>query len=607
MIDEYGMESKVPRGMSVKVRLAILTIAMALCFGIILAISSQGLARLSAAVAQINRIQGSFLRSADNLQSQCAAIELFALSHAMKAASGATEVGASSRPPLEAISNAAKSAASGLKGFQDISVPGDVRASVLASFDDYMKTIDGLPDDLDAGKDRLAARVDGVQNAFLLFNNQMSLLLAALRDAGDAAADRTVKLTRRTSLELMAVIVGAVLTCVLLAALMIRSITRPLGGLVAAVRSIGEGDLRTTMGITAGGEIGRIATSVDGLIIDLRSLIGTVKDRLVFLSDTGRSLSSMMAQTGAAVVQINSSIASTGGQLLEQTAAVSEVTAAIEELARSVDALGAMIVTQSSVISQSSAAVEEMIANVESVAVNITTAVDASTALVAEGGEGKTRIDEVGESVAAIVRYSENLGEAAALITKIAQRTNLLAMNAAIEAAHAGDSGKGFAVVADEIRNLAEQSSSQAKDIAADLNRVKAAIGAVRAASMAAVDSFASVLGKSGTLGEEIRAIGASMSEQRAGGRQVLEGLGRIRDFTREIERGSGEMAGGNKSILEQVQRLTNINTTVVRNNEEMTSGTTEINQAIAGTIDLSSRNADLIAELQSAMDKFRI
>jgi methyl-accepting chemotaxis protein len=607
MPDAHGSKSNLYRGMSVKFRLTVLTMAMAVCCGAILAISFTSLSRLNASATKINRIQGSFVRSADNLQSQCVSIELFALSHAMRTASGEKEVGTSSRQPLEAILNSAKAAASGIEGLQDMTIPGDSRATALASFAEYMQALEGLPGDLDAGGQRLTERVDAVQNAFLVFSNRMALLLAALRDAGDAAASATVKLTTSTLYQLVAVIVGAIVICISLAILIIRSITRPLGGLVAAVKRIGEGDLRATMGITTGGEIGRIASSVDGLIVDLRSLIGTVKDKLALLQDTDQGLSSMMAQTGAAVVQINSNISSTGGQLMEQSAAVSEVTAAIEELARNVDALGEMIVTQASIISQSSAAVEEMIATVESVASNIAAAVDASSALVAEGQEGKARIDEVGEAVAAIVRYSENLGEAADLITQISGRTNLLAMNAAIEAAHAGDSGKGFAVVADEIRKLAEQSDSQSKDISADLNRVSAAIEEVRSASSAAVGSFASMLGKSSTLGEEIRAIGSSMAEQRQGGKQVLEGLGRIRDFTREIERGSGEMAGGNKSILEQVQKLTNVNTAVVRNNEEMSSGTAEINQAVAGTIDLSSKTADLIAELRSAMDKFRI
>jgi methyl-accepting chemotaxis protein len=313
-----------------------------------------------------------------------------------------------------------------------------------------------------------------------------------------------------------------------------------------------------------------------------------------------------MTQTGAAVMQINSSISSTGNQLNQQSEAVTAVTEAIEELARGVDNLNEMITSQSSVISASSSAVEEMIANIESTASNVVTAVEESKALLGEGEEGKTRIDEVDESVAEIVRHSENLGEAAALILQIADRTNLLAMNAAIEAAHAGETGKGFAVVADEIRKLAEQATSQSRDIAADLNQVSSAIDKVRSASIAAVRSFVSILSHSQALGNEVGVIGISMAEQHEGGRQVLEGLEKLRDITLEIELGSTEMTDGNKSILDQVQRLIAVNAAVVGNNVEMTSGTTEINKSVASTMDLSQKNARLIVELRDAMDRFK-
>jgi methyl-accepting chemotaxis protein len=283
------------------------------------------------------------------------------------------------------------------------------------------------------------------------------------------------------------------------------------------------------------------------------------------------------------------------------------VESAVERLSSGVDSLGAMLANQSSAISSSSSAIEEIIATIESVATRVGVAVDESKALIAEGGEGRGRITEVDAQVTEIVRRSENLGEAAQLITQIAERTNLLAMNAAIEAAHAGESGKGFAVVADEIRKLAEQATSQATDIAADLGGVSSAIDTVRAASTSAVDSFASILGRSGVLAEEIAGIGLLMEEQNKDGRQALETLGWLRDLTREIARGGGEMKEGNQSIVDQVLKLTSINAAVVGNNTEMASGTAEINEAIAGTIDLSSKNAQLIEELRDALDRFKI
>ncbi len=591
----------------IAVKLSLLAFVMALSCLVILAVSSRGFSLLMGSIDAIQRVEGDLLRKGTDLQSQCESIQIFVLNRALDAAGGERGVGESSRAALATLMLAAKTTELSIEGEKDLPVSAQALKQVTDSFTDYMAVLGGMPEALDAGKKTTAGFIDSIQEAFRSLGSQMSVFLGALRETGTAASQGARAMSRSTSLLLSLVIAGAVLLCMALALLIMRSITKPLGGLVTAVVKIGGGDLTVNTGISTGDELGKIAASVDGLVVNLRSLIGTAKKRMALLEESGQNLSSMMSQTGAAVVQINSNIAGTGSQLREQSAAVTEVSAAIEELTRSVDALGSMIANQSAVITESSAAVEEMIANVESVAANAAVAVEASKALVAEGGEGKARIDEVGESVAAIVRYSENLGEAATLITAIAGRTNLLAMNAAIEAAHAGDAGRGFAVVADEIRKLAEEANSQSKDISADLRRVTTAIETVRTASAAAVGSFASILDKSDVLGDEVRAMGSSMSEQREGGRLVLEGLSRLRDITREIEHGSGEMAQGNASMLAQVQKLTNVNQVVVRNNDEMTSGTTEINEAVAGTIDLSAKTSDLIAEWRSAMDKFSL
>src|SRR5208337_4923453 len=230
-----------------------------------------------------------------------------------------------------------------------------------------------------------------------------------------------------------------------------------------------------------------------------------------------------MEETGAAVIEINANIGNARGQLDGQSSAVREVIEAIQALTTGVDTLSDMIQRQSAGVSQSSASVEEMIANIESVAANVEGASKGAELLATKGSEGKARIDEVSETVDAIVHYSENLSEAARLITEIADRTNLLAMNAAIEAAHAGEAGKGFSVVADEIRNLAETSSEQSHTIGAELAQVRKGIEEIVASSRDTAASFSRVMQKLADTDRIVQEVKNAMAEQKEGSSQVLE------------------------------------------------------------------------------------
>lgn len=483
----------------------------------------------------------------------------------------------------------------------------DAATATKAAFDAYAKASKNtLGFIIDVPALALSSMPD-LEKKFGAILDSVATLDQAIAKAGSTAYASAQKQANRLIILLMAVGLIVIVLTIGLSTIAVLSITAPIATLVGVLDTAGKGDYRVTTGLTGKDEMGRMGRSIDTLIGQTRSLIGTVQEKVAALEETGHNLATNMEETGSAVIQINSNISSTKTQLNEQTDSVSEVSAAIEQLARSVDSLSGLIGTQSSVVSQSSAAVEQMIANVESVAQSLGVAAEASTSLVSVGAEGKTRIDEVGESVRDIVRNSENLNEAATVIAAIAERTNLLAMNAAIEAAHAGEAGKGFAVVADEIRKLAEQSTGQAKDISAGLGKVAQSIETVRAASDSAVESFAAVLERSEALGGEIGKTSAAMSEQREGGRQLLDGLSRLKDITQQISQGAQEMTGGNRAILDQVARLTAVNKSVVQNNDEIMIGTREINEAIVATTELSSHTADLISDVKSAADKFTV
>ena len=581
-------------------------------FAILFVVTQNGLGKLSDTIRQQQTIQINLTRLVGSLRNDCYSVQLSiyqAIVDQIKQTSSAELE--HSLAEADGHLSAAKADMDSIGELQGI--PPSVATTLHRTsevFSIYYQAAMTARGSVKGGMSRISAlfvTLDTLETHFLDLNSALVSSDVTVYGAGSAEAAEAAGVSSSTTSIVLALIAAAALLIALLTAITARSITSPLVVLAALVERLGSGDLGGRSGLGGKDEIGRMATSMDEVIADLRTLVSTVKDRVDRLKAAGQDLASTMNETGSAVIQINSNIANSSAQLREQSASVLSLSSSVEALSENVARLGAMIGSQTDVISGSSSAVEEMIATIESVAGNAENAAEVSMRLGEKGAEGKERIEEVNEAVGAIVRYSENLTEAARLITEIADRTNLLAMNAAIEAAHAGDSGRGFAVVADEIRKLAEQSTSRSKDISLDLGRVAESIDFVRRAAAAVVESFTAILEKSEDLGGEVRSIGGAMSEQREGGRQVLEGLARLKELTGEIGAGSERMAEENSTVLAQVERLRNANAVVVANNDEITLGTKEINDAIAGTVDLTSRTADLIEEVRNATDKFAL
>jgi methyl-accepting chemotaxis protein len=590
-------------GFGISAKLAILSAVVAIGMGATMVLMRGSLGRLAEnARAQGEASSTAFTASDLRKKVTISWLTLYRLDHEVLTRSGVASQSAAN------LVSSIEDDATALKGFLALKV-GPGLSAALARVGEAHEAF--AKDALAAAESALEAR-PGADTPFEMAGGSYAALTAALESFDNISRQEQVQLSfagrqeAASASSLMTVVPAAILLLVLAMALLtVLSITRPLVVLVGAVERVAGGDFTVKAIEGAGGEIGLISTGVNRLVSDLKGLICTVKDRLETLESTGQGLASAMEETGAAVIEINANIANTGSQLEEQSAAVQDVHAGTGEVARSAESLAALIHRQSSVIGESSAAVEEMIASIESIAGSVEGSAAQAERLAEEGQGGRSRIDEVDRAVDSIVASSQKLGEATRVISEIAERTTLLAMNAAIEAAHAGSAGRGFAVVAQEIRKLAIQSTGQAKDIAEDLRRVTVSIEGVRGAAKGAVGAFASILDHATSLRDAMSTIGSAAGEQREGGRQVLEGLVRLKDMTQDIRHGSDAMAAANRAILGHVEKLRNVNEVVVRNNAEITIGTKGINDAVAETIELSSKNGDLIREVKEAADRF--
>ncbi len=388
-----------------------------------------------------------------------------------------------------------------------------------------------------------------------------------------------------------------------------RSLSRPIIQAGAALEEIagGGGNLTNRLAVAGNDEIGKLAKDFNRFLESLARIVKSIRGSVHRLEEVGIGLASSMEQTSAAVYQINANIESVKSQVIHQSAGITETTSTVEEISRNIDGLSSGIESQVRSITDSSASVEQMVANVESVAKNLEKNETHFNGLTAASETGYSKIKDVIDRITVIEKQSQGLSAANSIVSAIAAQTNLLAMNAAIEAAHAGDAGSGFAVVADEIRKLAENAALQSKTISRDLKELKRSIDQVVSSSTDAGDAFNAVRTSVETVTEEHRQIKISMEEQSVGNIRILESLGKMKDETMSVQTRSDQIREGSGAILSEMQELVAISLKIKESMDEMTVGTAEINKAVSEVVALAQQNKEGISEVSLEIGNFTV
>ena len=266
-----------------------------------------------------------------------------------------------------------------------------------------------------------------------------------------------------------------------------------------------------------------------------------------------------------------------------------------------------MIQNQAAGVSEASAAVEEMIGNINAVDSSIVKMATEFNQLATEAREGIDKQSNVNDIIRTIASQSEMLQEANAAIAGIASQTNMLAMNAAIEAAHAGDAGRGFSVVADEIRKLSETSSEQSRTIGEELNKIVSALESVVLQSQDSEETFNNLSVRLMQTDEIMRQLREAMVEQQSGSKQILSALHTMNESTQQVRSASIEMSSGNKTVLDEIRLLQDSTTVIKDSMSEMTAGARTINETGSQLHTISREVSASIKEIGKQIDLFKI
>ncbi len=407
----------------------------------------------------------------------------------------------------------------------------------------------------------------------------------------------------------------AVIAVVLLAAA-IFTVNLALNGLFNRIKKVtveisdiadGKADLSQKIPVKRKDEIGELAESCNKLTESLSSMFKKIKEAVASLVYSGTEIGDHSQSTIGDVQKTTERVQEISARSKIQNETMDMVADSTSNVSKSIQLFSSRIGMQAEAISEISGHANEISANIQSIDENISKISQKYELLVNDSKTGQkdqmTVVDKVGE----IQAQAGRLKEANAVIRNIASQTNLLAMNASIEAAHAGDAGKGFAVVAGEIRNLAESSAKQSKSIGDLIKSITEAITGIVDASKLSLSSFQSLDTRIGEIQSMLAEALASVNEQQAGTKSLLESIFVVETSSESIKSASAEMQEQSSKVFSKMDELRTSASEITILTASIKNSIGEILKQAEKSSAESENNSRLNKEVLGLIDSYKI
>jgi methyl-accepting chemotaxis protein len=393
-----------------------------------------------------------------------------------------------------------------------------------------------------------------------------------------------------TIMTMLIIGIMAIIIAVILSGVISSNLTVPIKKMVVAANSLAEMNFDIEIGAERHDEIGAMQRALRVIRDNLQKKMSTINDeQLGKHTNISRNLNAAIKQSSEGLGVIASNMDSVQNKTDAQLGSVVQTSQAVEEIVQHIDSLEAAVETQTLNIAKSSESIEQMVEEADAVRSIVYQAHQTTSDLGKSSDAGRKVLSRLTEELKLIAEQSAFLEQANTTLVNIAAQTNILAMNAAIEAAHAGEAGRGFAVVAGEVRKLAASSDQESASISAEVKKMRASIANIQGASVETVETMGGMFAKITDMGASFDTANSAVEAQSSNGARILGALAALRETTEQVRGGSAEIQKKSGLIYQTVENLKGISQEVNRSVLDVQKAS----KGIAASLDVAEKIAE--------------